>query len=234
MKRIYISLITLLLLSISIPVSAQYADEEYRMEMGIMAGGSSYLGDANYSSILRNMGFTTGVIARYNLNPRMVIKGDILMGQISGDTEIDENRFPEGIQSTFERTIYDFGIQFEYNFWPYGNGMSYKQSYRFTPYLMGGLGVTYASKPAENVATTNFVLGGGVKYKFAPRWNIGCEFSMRFTNTDKLDVTSKTEEGLNDPYGIKGSSFKNKDCYSVIALMVSYDLFPKCDNCNKD
>ena len=234
MKRIYISLITLLLLGISLPISAQYADEEYRMEMGVMAGGSSYLGDANYSAILRNMGFSTGIIARYNLNPRMVIKGDILMGQISGDTEIDDNRFPEGIQKSFERTIYDFGIKFEYNFWPYGNGMSYKQSYRFTPYLTGGLGITYAGTPAENVTATNFVLGGGVKYKFAPRWNVGCEFSMRFTNTDKLDVTSKTETGLEDPYGIKGSSFKNKDCYSVIALMVSYDLFPKCDNCNKD
>ena len=33
---------------------------EYRYEVGVMAGGSSYYGDANYSSLLKNMNRCAG------------------------------------------------------------------------------------------------------------------------------------------------------------------------------
>ena len=134
----------------------------------------------------------------------------------------------------FERTIYDFGTLFEYNFWPYGNGMSYQTSLRFTPYILGGVGMTFAGEPVENIAAFHFALGAGIKYKFAPRWNVGVEFAVRFTTTDDLDVTSSEGLVLNDPYQIKSGFMKNKDCYSLLGLTVTYDIWAKCDNCNKD
>ena len=218
-----------------IPVSlyAQYADEEYRMEIGARLGGISYMGDAN-GNPFKEMGISAGVLARYNFNPRMVIKADFGIGKISGNTHSLDNTFPNGGQVDFERTIYDFGTQFEYNFWPYGNGMSYQTSRRFTPYILGGIGMTFASEPVENIAAFHFALGAGIKYKFAPRWNVGVEFAVRFTTTDDLDVTSS--EGLvpDDPYQIKSGFMKNKDCYSLLGLTVTYDIWAKCNNCNKD
>lgn len=229
-------LITLIVAIACLPAwaRAQYADEEYRMELGVRLGGCFYMGDANYTTPFKDMGLSAGVVGRFILNPRMAIKCDLAMGKISGDTRTIDNAFPYGAECSFERTVYDLGAQFEYNFWPYGNGLSYKESRRFTPYALGGLGFTYADKPAESVFAMNLVLGAGVKYKFAPRWNVGCEFSMRFTSTDKLDVPANEGLQLADPYQIKGGLWKNKDSYSFVSLTLTYDLWPKCNNCNKN
>lgn len=207
-------------------------DVEYQMELGGMVGGSFYMGDANYTTPFKNIGFAGGAVARYIFNPRMVIKGNLAIGRISGNTENFKNTYPEHQNISFKRNIYDLGAQFEYNFWGYGNGKGYRGNKRFTPYIVGGLGFTLAPAPAETVFTLNFPLGAGVKYKLADRINIGCEFTMRFTLSDKLDVTNKEGLQLNDPYGIKGSGFKNKDSYSFTTIFVTYDLFPKYRKCN--
>ena len=94
------------------------------------------------------------------------------------------------------------------------------------------MGFTFAPAPAEGVFTVNFPIGGGVKYKIAHRINIGCEFTMRFSLSDKLDVTNKEGLQLNDPYRIKSQGWKNKDSYSYTVFFVTYDLFSRCKECN--
>lgn len=222
------------LLMMPFSLKAQYADEEYRMQVGGRLGGMAYMGDANYTNPLKDMGFSAGLVARYIFNPRMALKCDIAWGKIAGDTRTATTQFPEGQQVSFDRNIYDVGVQFEYNFWPYGNGMSYQESHLFTPYLLGGVGLAIAPKPAESVVAAHFSLGAGVKYKFAPRWNVGVEFALRFTGTDKLDVISLDGLMLEDPFQVKGGLMKNKDSYSMIGLVVTYDIWPQCDNCHKD
>lgn len=224
----------LLLLLVPATLRAQYADEEYRMEVGGRLGGTAYMGDANYSNPFKEMGLSAGLLARYMFNPRMALKCDIAMGKIAGDTRTATTQFPEGQQVSFDRTIYDVGLQFEYNFWPYGNGMSYRESRRLTPYLFGGLGLTIAPEPAEDVTAAHLSFGVGVKYKFAPRWNVGVEFALRLTGTDKLDVTSPDGLVLEDPFQVKSGTMKNKDSYSMIGVTVTYDIWPRCDNCNRD
>lgn len=224
----------ILLMGVPVATNAQYADEEYRMEVGARLGGTAYMGDANYNNPFKEMGLSAGLVARYNFNPRMSLKCDIAWGEIAGDTRTATTQFPEGQQVSFERNIYDVGVQLEYNFWPYGNGMSYRESRLFTPYLMGGLGLTIAPEPAEDVTAAHFSLGAGVKYKFAPRWNVGVEFAVRFTGTDKLDVTSLDGLMLEDPFQVRGGMMKNKDSYTMIGVTVTYDIWARCDNCNRD
>ncbi len=229
-----LTIIALSLLLVPTIATAQYADEEYRMELGARVGGIAYMGDANYQNPVKDMGLSAGIVGRYIFNPYMAIKCDLAMGKISGDTRTTDNTFPQGQEADFERTIYDVGVQFEYNFWPYGNGMSYRMSRRLTPYVLGGMGLTFAPKPAESIAAAHFSVGVGVKYKFAPRWNVGVEWAFRFTTTDKLDVTSTDGLQLDDPYQISSGMLKNKDSYSMIGLTITYDLWPRCNNCNKD
>ena len=51
---------------------------------------------------------------------------------------------------------------------------------------------------------------------------------MRFTMSDNLD-------GRKDVYGIQSSGlFKNTDCYSVLQVAVTYDLWAKCKTCHND
>lgn len=223
----------MLLLSMLLCLTAQLRSEEleYKYELGGMAGGCFYLGDANYSGMFKNMNIMGGVVWRYNFNPRMVLKANLAVARISGDTAGEDNKFPGG-DVDFSRTLYDFGAQFEYNFFAYGTGGGYKRTHRFTPYIMGGAGVTFAPEPLESVFTPNFSLGAGVKYKLMPRLNLGCEISFRMTFSDKLDVTSPDYPLLEDPYDIKSSGMKNKDSYSFFSIFLTYDLSPKYRDCN--
>lgn len=208
------------------------ADElEYRFELGGMVGGSCYYGDANYSSFMKNLNVMGGIVGRYNINPRMSVKANLAIAKISGNTADFENRYPGG-DVEFTRTIYDFGAQFECHLLAYGDASGYKSTSRLAPYIFAGLGVTFAQKPAKNVITPNIPLGVGVKYKIAPRINVGCEMSFRFTLSDNLDVTNETASILDDPYGIKSGGLKNKDSYSFLSISVTYDFSPKYRKCN--
>ena len=217
---------------ITTPAFLRAQDLEYKMELGGALGGSFYLGDANFTGLFKELSAVGGLVARYNLNPRMAVKGNFVAAGIAGTTNGSEYRIPGGEDIKFSRTLYDLGAQFEYNFFPYGSGGGYKRLYCFTPYVFGGMGFTYAGKPVDNVFTLNFPIGVGVKYKLANRLNVGCELSFRFSMSDKLDVTEATTPTLNDPYGIKSSGMKNKDSYSFFALFLTYDIMPKYRKCN--
>lgn len=216
------------------------AQEEYQMEIGGGVGGCFYLGDAN-SKPFANMGGMGSILTRYLINHRMAIKGNLAFGQIRGNT--GTQFFPEDPNSenaqggtpgkvSFKRNLIDFGAQFELNFWSYGIGNGYEGYSRITPYILMGAGVTIAPKPAQTNAGFYLPFGIGVKYKLRPRLNIGLEWSIRFTTTDELDVSDANGIKLSDPYGIPSSGFKNKDCYSFTMLTITYDIMPKCINCN--
>ncbi len=221
--------VVLLLMPVYV-VSAQ--ELEYNMELGGMAGGCSYMGDANYTNPLKNMALAGGLLARYNINPRMAVKGDLAIGHIKGSTEGMANKYPNGAQVSFSRNVYELGAQFEYNFFAYGTGAGYKDSHRIAPYILVGVGMTYAPKPANHVVAMNIPVGIGVKYKLVDRINVGAEYTMRFTSSDRLDVTNTEGLQLKDPYGIKSNMLKNRDSYSCLMLYISYDMFPKYRRCN--
>ena len=208
MKKV---LVILFLLWLGFPWEGKAQDDVYRMELGGGVGGCFYLGDAN-SKPFAHLGAMGSVVARYIFNPRMAIKGP-------------------GV-AHFKRNVIDFGAQFEFNFWGYGIGRGYEGYSRITPYMLIGAGLTLAPKPVQTDAGFNIPVGVGVKFKVRPRLNIGFEWSMRFTTTDRLDVSNMDGVILHDPYGVKSGGFKNKDCYSFTMLSVTYDLFPKCVNCN--
>lgn len=210
---------------------AQNADD-YKGELGGALGGSFYMGDANYTTPFKDLGVVGGVIGRYTLNPHMAIKTNLLMARIAGDTRHSQNKYPELRDVDFKRQLVDLGAQFEYNFLAYGIEKGFRKQNRFTPYVLAGMGFTYALPPDNALFTLNFPIGLGVKYKLNKRLNIGCEFTMRFTVSDKLDVTHKSDLQLNNPYEIKGKGLKNKDSYSFTLLYITYDLFPKCKECN--
>ncbi len=232
MKLLARKMILLLLGALLCPAVMLRAEElEYRYELGGMLGGSFYLGDANYTALFKNMNIMGSALWRYNLNPRMAIKTNLAVARIEGSTADGENRFPGG-DTDFSRTLYDLGAQFEYNFFAYGEGTGYKRTHRLAPYVFAGLGFTFAPEPVDNVFTVNIPMGLGVKYKLAPRLNLGCELSFRFTMSDKLDVTKPETPVLDDPYGIVSDGLKNKDSYAFLGIFLTYDLSPKYRKCN--
>lgn len=227
----------LMLLSLTSWLRAQ--DLEYKMELGGALGTSAYLGDVS-SSPFKHMSLMGGVLARRNFNQRMVLKGNLAMGHISGSSKgyfipTDAGNLDaaggELIEVDFKRNLLDLGAQFEFSFWGYGRGASYKGLSPITPYLTAGLGLTLAFGGGNVNAALNTPVGVGLKYKVKPRINIGAEWTVRFTTSDRLDVTRQSSQ-LKGPYGIPSSGFKNKDCYSFLMFFVTYDLCPKYRKCN--
>lgn len=218
----------LLMLAAMLNMNAQ-TDDEYLMEIGGGVGFLGYLGDYN-NVLTRNLQPMATLLVRRNLNPYMGLRLAASFGKLKGDERDVKTVYPStGVTPySFSRTLTDVSLTYEYNFWPYGTGHDYYGAKRLTPFVFLGLGGTYAGGDGSSVFTANVPIGLGLKYKVGQRMNVGVEWAMHFSMSDKLD-------GRNDPYGITSSGiFKNTDCYSVLQLTLSYSFMPKCTTCNKD
>lgn len=207
-------------------VAASAQDEpEYKLEIGAGTGLLSYVGDYE-SNLLKGMQPWVTLIAKYRPNPRTAVSMNVGTGKIKGSTNDVATWYPAGAYE-FEHQLTEADLRYEYNFWPYGTGREYRGAKRFTPFITAGLGATFYGGPSKG-ATMNLPIGAGVKYKIGQRLNLTAEWAMRITLSDKLD-------GSKDPYGIKSSGlFKNTDCYSVLQIGLSYDLWEKCKTCNQE
>ena len=79
--------------------------QEYKYEIGGMAGGAFYMGDANKNTIFKGMNPAVGAVFRYNINFRWALKANLMWGQVSGKTEGMENVFPNNAQTSFNRSV---------------------------------------------------------------------------------------------------------------------------------
>ncbi len=222
-----------LLLAVLLCGSVSAQDEvEYHMEIGGGVGVNSALSDVN-SRLFGNMGLAGGGTLRFLLNPRMAVKTSLTYARLSGDASGVEEFYPAVPgQSGMEQRVfkvsgglYDLSALYEINFLPYGYVQGYQGYRRLVPYLQMGLGFTYSD--AGSAFTLNVPFGIGMKYKLAERLNLGVEWRMHLTLSDKI-------EGLEAPLGIKSSGFKNKDHYALTLLTLTYDISPRCPTCNKD
>lgn len=222
------SLVTLLMLCATLTASAQQ-DDEYLMEIGGGVGMVSYQGDFN-GKITSGMQPAGAIVWRRLLNPYMGFRVTGMMGKLKGDATRVETYYPDETTRaySFDRSLTDVSVTYEYNFWPYGTGRDYRGAKRLTPFVFGGIGATYVSGGEKKVFTANVPIGLGIKYKLKERLNVGLEWSMHFSLSDELD-------GMADPYGIKSSgAFKNTDCYSGLMLTLTYSFKSKCRTCNND
>ena len=203
-------------------------DDQYRMEIGVGAGMVAYEGDYN-GSITSGMQPAATVMLRRIFNPYMGLRLAATYGKLKGSDRGLKTYIPDTDGDTsyeFNNTLADLSLTYEYNFWPYGTGHDYRGAKRLTPFIFAGLGATYVTGGGNNVFTANLPLGLGVKYKLAPRLNLGVEWAMHFSLSDKLD-------GTVDPYGIKSSGlFKNTDCYSALQVSLTYSFMAKCRTCH--
>jgi hypothetical protein len=206
--------------------------QEYKYEIGGMAGGAFYMGDVNKNSPFREMNPAFGGVFRYNANLRWAMKANLMWGQVSGATSGQKNVFPGNAQASFRRDLFELGGQMEFNFFPYSDKFAYMNAKRFTPYVLMGLGVTVAPGSGRTFAGLNLPVGIGAKYKIKNRINLGCEFSIRKLFADDLDVTDDSNTLLDDPYRVSGSVWKNKDWYSFLLLSVTWDFGLRCSPCN--
>ncbi|MGL4992810.1 MAG: DUF6089 family protein [Bacteroidales bacterium] len=207
--------ITILMILVSTLSNAQ----EYLFEIGPTLGGSSYIGEiAKHPFSKFNSNY--GMIIRYNHNLRNALKLSVEKSNIHSSGYIDS--YYTNYKYSFKKSLIDLGIQYEYNFFSYSNIFEHMESSRFSPYITLGAGVILLGKGSSNIHL-NIPIGVGLKYKVNNRINIGTEFTMRWTSTDKLDGISNPTKGTKTWY-------KNNDWYSICKLYLSFDFGRrKCD-----
>ena len=212
-------------------ITATAQEDGYLMEVGLGGGASFYMGDAN-TRLYGNSNGVLSVLARYNVNSRLSLKADLAAAGISGSTDNAYGTLP-GDETVFSRTLYDFGVQLEWGFCGYGTE-NWNDTHRLAPYGLMGLGLTFAPEPEKNDFAACFPIGLGLRYKLSERVNIGLEWTMRFSTSDRLDVTGQYGTALENPFMIKGKGIKNKDSYSFTMLYVTFDVFRRPCNCNDE
>lgn len=221
-------LISLLVSLFALAAHAQQGETFYRLELGAGLGMG-----ANFTDVKGKMGLAGAAIARFPLNPRMAVKAQFTYDQMKGSTEGRKEFYPtnpnassaDRLHYAVDDGICDLSALYELHFLPYGFVRDYKGYSRIVPYLQMGFGITYGL--AGKSFTANILVGLGIKYKVAQRLNLGLDYLVHFSLSDKLD-------GLDAPLGISSSGFRNKDHYSALTLTLTYDLNPRCPTCNKD
>lgn len=226
MKRIFRHIIfpLLLLFAAAVPASAQI---DYKFDIGGGAGMSGYLGDANTSNLFGNPSWNVEAVFRYLFNPRLALKTNLTVGGLRGNSADMENVFPDAQTFKFNTTFYEVGEMFEFNFFNYGMGERYRKLKRISPYITAGIGFLVWTVDGKSGFTVDIPFGVGVKYKLRPRVNLGAEFLMKKTLSDKVDG-----DNLKDPYQIKSSFMKNTDWISTLTFTISYEFGERCRACN--
>jgi hypothetical protein len=184
-------------------ISAQH------LEGGFLLGSSTYYGDLDDERLqLKETHLAYGLVARYNINDFVSIRGSILGGELSAK-DANNTKRPEvaARNLSFRSSIAEFSVIPEFNilgYNPYDRIVS--------PYVFAGLSVFrfnpeaqldntwYALQPLgtegqglpgnpSRYSLTEFAvpMGVGVKFAATEYWNISWELSYRQTFTDYLD-----------------------------------------------
>lgn len=186
-------------------------------EFGIGLGGSHYFGDLNTRASLNRPKLAASVFFRKNLGNYIAVRLGASFAQLGySDKYNDFNKQMFTRNLSFNSKVWELSLQGDFNFFRFMPG---EPDYSFTPYITFGAGIfTYDPyaylrgekillrplntegqgstlypdrKPYSSMAIS-IPFGGGVKYAFNDRFNIGFEVLYRFTNTDYLDDVSTT------------------------------------------
>lgn len=207
----------------SLQLQAQYFDA------GAMFGVTNYQGELIKSNMeATEYNFACGAFLRYNITPRVSVKGMVNGGKLTGTDVLSGNR---ARNLSFSTLIVETGVQGEYSLFDYN---ILDGAHKTSPYLFLGLAGTYFNPRAEykgsmvelqplgtegqglpgyqdkyNRFVVAIPLGVGVKVAIHEVTNIGFEVGMRKTFTDYLDDVSGYYPDLTALYEINGELAHN-------------------------
>lgn len=116
-------------------------------ELGIILGGTYYVGDLNPYKQYANTHFGGGILYRNNLNLRYTLRLFANYGQVSAADSTNDIAVYSNRNLHFKSKLFELGAIFELNFFKYKPGDIKKD--RSTPYLFAGLNYFYMNPMAQ-------------------------------------------------------------------------------------
>lgn len=204
-------------------VSFATAQGHYMFELGVLGGVGNVMGDAN-NVFYNKIGPLAGGFFKYTPNGYVALTAQFDLGSLEIASEgsiAPSSALGEEIPMT-KRDYTTVSCLGEFNFFNYAGHPYEPYHSSITPYLFGGLGVTYFDR---RLALT-LPMGVGAKYKITNRLNLGLTWTMSKVFNDSFD-------GIDDPIGLnEGSTWLNRDWYSTVAISFSMSFLELCAPCH--
>lgn len=186
-------------------------------EFGIGVGAGHYFGDLNTRAHLNRAKLAASLFFRKNFGNYIAMRVGVSFAQLGySDQYNTHNEYMYSRNLSFNSKVWELTLQGDFNFFRFMPG---EPQYSFTPYITLGAGIfsydpyaylrgekvflrplgtegqgstLYSDRKPYSSMGISIPFGGGVKYSFNERINIGFEVLHRFTNTDYLDDVSTT------------------------------------------
>lgn len=191
-------------------VTAQRQNFKTRSELGVLFGGSYYIGDLNQYAHFKNTKLAFGAIYRYNVNPRLAFRANVLYGNVEGYDSQSRNAVLKNRNLSFSSEIYEFSVGTEFSYFPFQIG---HPRFKASAYLLAeigifqmnpttkvnnkvielqslgteGQGTSLSSKGPYSKTQLCIPLGVGFKVSLGKRVSLSLEYGIRKTFTDYLD-----------------------------------------------
>lgn len=189
---------------------AQYANFKSRSEIGLMVGGSSYIGDLNPFKPYYNVQPAGGLVYRYTIHSRVSFRANATAGWIGASDADATNPLLVNRNLSFRSYIMEVGAGVELNYFPFQLG---HPRYKGTAYLLAELAV-FRMNPQANVngewydlqslgtegqgsdlnakapyslTQLSIPLGIGCKLSLGKKASLSLEYGIRKTFTDYID-----------------------------------------------
>lgn len=117
---------------------SQHATFRSRSELGFLVGGTYYFGDLNRFNQVENTKLAAGIIYRFNLNPRVSLRGNFIYGNVKGDDSQSKSDLYKNRNLNFTSSIFELAGGIEFNYFPFEIG---HKRYKGTAYLLAEIGV---------------------------------------------------------------------------------------------
>jgi len=194
----------------SLSLIAQRHNGRSRSELGVLLGGSYYIGDLNQYRHFYNTQPSVGLLYRYNYHSRLSFRGNFTYGYLKASdadasSEINMNR-----NLSFESRIFELAGGVEFTYLPFFLG---SERYKGTAYVIAEIGLFKMNPKTEynddlielqplgtegqgsdlsdrkNYSLTQLCipLGVGVKFAIGKKASFGIEYGIRKTFTDYID-----------------------------------------------
>ncbi|RZL45308.1 MAG: hypothetical protein EOP00_17740 [Pedobacter sp.] len=199
-----------------------------QVEVGLNAGGASYLGDLNQNNPVKISGISAGAFIKLNFDPYWAVGLHYNYGKIKGADSLSSNAQLNDRNLSFYTPLNEASLLLHFNFFDLFTAGTRK---RFTPYIFAGVGVVnfepktkYMGKEylmrlyntegqSENYKSYAITIpyGGGIKYKKTESLSFFAQIGYRTPLTDYLDDVSGVYPSRNSwPNGGMGSILSDR------------------------
>lgn len=203
-------------------------------EVGFLVGGSNFIGDIGSTNYVYPNSISGGLIYKYNLNPRIALRGNYTFMNLKGNDKDSDNSYRKKRGYSFSNTLHELAIGVEFNFFEYNLN---ERATSFSPYILAQFSVFNYKSPVSYNSSANALklkgaysyttpVGVGIKGKLGEHLAYAIESGVRFTFKDDIDFTSDVSNNLNfggngnDTYVFTGISivytFGRPPCYAFM------------------